>query len=114
MYGLQSHTPARFCDPRADCPFLCRDFESRYRPSDVAAGGHGQIGEDIQRRSRMVMAPKRPDGGFDLVVHPLGKGGPQKAYVVAPDGTQRELTASERLYAERMKPRARRSLRSAG
>lgn len=71
-----------------------------------------QIGEGIQRQPRMVKAPKRPEGGFDLVVHPLGKGGPKEAYAAAPDGTRRELTPSERLYAERMKPRPRRSLRS--
>eukprot|EP00884_Botryococcus_braunii_P020318 jgi/Botrbrau1/6970/Bobra.0165s0008.1 len=68
------------------------------------------IGEDIQTVNRGKKAAKRPEGGYSLVVHPLGKGSNQEPYAAAPDGSRRELTPSERLYAKRMKPKPRRSL----
>lgn len=70
----------------------------------------GKTGTSLSRSSRKKHPPKRPEGGWHLLVQPLGKAarsGERHAYVAAPDGSQRELTADELLMLERQQPRPR-------
>lgn len=72
-----------------------------------------QTGTTLHRQSRRVHPPKRPEGGWSLLVTPLGKAaraGERQAYVAQPDGTQRPLTADERLNLERQQPLPRHSV----
>lgn len=69
-----------------------------------------QTGASLSRSSRKKHPPKRPEGGWGLLVQPLGKAarsGERQPYVSAPDGSQRELTADEKLHVERQQPRPR-------
>ncbi|KAL4427598.1 hypothetical protein ABPG75_001687 [Micractinium tetrahymenae] len=68
----------------------------------------GKTGTTLQRESRRVHPPKKPEAGWSLLVTPLGKAARatgRQAYVAQPDGTQRELTADEQLNLERQQPR---------
>ncbi|EFN53015.1 hypothetical protein CHLNCDRAFT_137501 [Chlorella variabilis] len=70
----------------------------------------GKTGASLSRSSRKKHPPKRPEGGWGLLVQPLGKAarsGERQPYVSAPDGSQRELTADEKLHVERQQPRPR-------
>ena len=69
----------------------------------------GVTGKTISRESRFVRAPKRPDGGWNFVVKPLGKNAPPP-YVGMPDGSQREPTEDEKLYIKRNTPKARKRI----
>ncbi len=69
-----------------------------------------QAGDEIQRGSRRKEAAERPQGGFSLVVQPLGKSVEEEPFVAQPDGSRRELSPSEELYLARQKPRPRRKL----
>ncbi len=67
------------------------------------------MGAGILRNSRKVCAPTRPAVGWSLVVRPLDDG--SKPFVAQPDGSRRELDASEQLYLERKRPKPRKKLR---
>jgi hypothetical protein len=72
-----------------------------------------QSGTSLSRASRKTHPPKRPEGGWGLLVQPLGKAareGRRKAYVAMPDGSQRPLTGDEQVHVERQQPRPRRKI----
>ena len=88
------------CPPRAHLPLLPLPTA----PACLQTGG------TLSRSSRKLHPPKRPEGGWSLLVQQLGRAareGKRAAYVAAPDGTQRELTADEKLHIERQQPRPR-------
>jgi hypothetical protein len=70
-----------------------------------------QTGTSLSRSSRKKHPPARPEGGWSLLVQPLGKAAREEGrepYVALPDGSKRELTADERLHLERQQPRPHR------
>lgn len=70
----------------------------------------GKTGTSLHRDSRKTHPPTRPAEGWSLLVTPLGKAareGVRQAYVVAPDGSQRELTEDEQLNLAKQQPRPR-------
>ncbi|KAL4855826.1 Pyrophosphate-energized vacuolar membrane proton pump [Chlorella vulgaris] len=73
----------------------------------------GKSGTSLSRASRKTHPPKRPEGGWGLLVQPLGKAARsarRKAYVAMPDGSQRPLTGDEQVHVERQQPRPRRKI----
>lgn len=74
-----------------------------------------QTGAGLSRSSRKTHPPKRPEGGWSLLVQPLGKAArgaadvaaAQQPFVVAPDGTRRELTEDEKVKLQRQAARPR-------
>lgn len=70
----------------------------------------GKAGQSISRRSRGVHPPRRPRGGWSLVVRPLGGKQHQQPFVATPDGKRRELTPDEQLYLQRQTPQPRRKV----
>jgi len=62
--------------------------------------------------SRAAVAPRRPEGGWPLLVKPLssakGKAARERPFVASPDGTRRPLSAEERAALKRATPLARR------
>eukprot|EP00887_Chlorella_sp_A99_P002171 scaffold21.g2171.t1 len=70
----------------------------------------GKAGQSISRRSRGVHPPRRPRGGWSLVVRPLGGKQQQQPFVATPDGKRRELTPDEQLYLQRQTPQPRRKV----
>jgi hypothetical protein len=80
----------------------------------------GELGGGLARKSRVTHAPKRPPGGWPLLVKPLGfgqntewaqRGAPPQAtpFVALPTGQRRELNADEKdmIDSQRVKPRRR-------
>jgi hypothetical protein len=101
---------------------LVAEFTARLARATGAAGG------GLWARSRVRDAPRRPAGGWGLLVKPLGlKGGaappapsapappsgavyPSGAYVARPDGTRRALNDDERAMLQQQKIKPRRKL----
>ncbi|KAK9845483.1 hypothetical protein WJX81_007603 [Elliptochloris bilobata] len=69
-----------------------------------------KVGAGIDRKSRKREAPKRPKGGYAVLVRPARRGVRFQPFVAAPDGTRRPLTEDEALYLGRQVPRARRRI----
>ena len=83
--------------------------------------GPNAPGATLWSRSRVKDSPRRPSGGWGLLVKPLGGGGAAggiserderrraEAFVAAPDGTRRPLNAheAELLRRQRVRPRRR-------
>lgn len=69
----------------------------------------GRTGAGLARAGRKTKARARPEGGWPLLVKPLG-GGDEEPYVATPDGEKRELSPDEALEVERQTPRPRRRI----
>ena len=61
----------------------------------------------MERRSRIKHTPRRPEGGYSLLVTPLGSDAGEP-YVATPDGTKRELSEAEEALIRRRTPMPRR------
>lgn len=74
-----------------------------------------QTGKTIQRAPRKRGArgstlPKKPEGGWPILVTPLHAGGKRGTpFVAMPDTTRRELTEDEELYLTHFKIEVRNS-----
>jgi hypothetical protein len=93
---------------------LYEDFAERLARNTALIGldGPDAPGAALQAASRIRFAPKRPTGGWNLVVKPLGEGTnpldkSKEAFVAMPDGSQRPLNPHEEvlLRGQRIKPR---------
>ena len=69
-----------------------------------------QTGASISRQSRSRAVPSRPKEGWSMVVQDTSTDGKPQQYVALPGGKSRELTADERVYLDRMKPKKRKKI----
>ena len=93
---------------------LFEDFQERLGRNTALLGldGPNAPGAGLHLGSRITAAPRRPAGGWSLVVKPLGEGTntqdeSKEAFVAQPDGSRRELNPHEEalLRGQRVKPR---------
>lgn len=93
---------------------LFEDFQERLGRNTALVGldGPDAPGAKLLVGSRITGAPRRPAGGWSLVVKPLGEGTnaqdkSKEAFVAQPDGSRRELNPHEEamLRGQRVKPR---------
>lgn len=69
----------------------------------------GKIAKGLERGSGHTTTPRRPKGGWSLLVTPLGSKG-DHPFVAQPDGLQRPLGEDERVLVNRKTPRRRRRI----
>ena len=93
---------------------LFDDFQERLARNTALVGldGPNAPGAGLHLGSRITAAPRRPAGGWSLVVKRLGEGTSaldksKGAFVAQPDGSRRELNPDEELLlrGQRVKPR---------
>ena len=107
------HPPDEATPAASDVP--AREAELAAAADAVAAA---EFGERLARNAARVAAgplpaspprPRRPEGGWPLLVTPLGKRAP-RPYVAGGDGVGRALTVEEAALVRRARPKARKRI----